>query len=62
VGEGSIFTLKLPAEAQPSAFDFEEQNPQKQAHDEAARASENPAETPPENDVENDAPEGARVA
>jgi signal transduction histidine kinase len=62
VGEGSTFTLKLPAEAQPKAYDFDDQTAQKQAHNQAARASENPAEIPPENDVQNDAPEGAQVA
>jgi signal transduction histidine kinase len=62
VGEGSTFTLKLPNETQAKSFDFEEQSPEKVAHDEAARASENPAEKPPENDAQNDASEGVRVA
>lgn len=62
VGEGSTFTLLLPAETQPKAYDFEEQTAEKQAHDSAARASENPSATGPQNDVPNDAAEGVRVA
>jgi signal transduction histidine kinase len=61
-GEGSTFTLRLPAEAQPKSFDFDEQTAEKQAHDDAARAGENPPESGPKNDVPNDAPEGVRVA
>ncbi|HUQ48813.1 MAG TPA: hybrid sensor histidine kinase/response regulator [Gemmatimonadaceae bacterium] len=62
VGEGSTFTLKLPPETQAKSFDFADQTAEKQAHDAAARASENPSEKGPGNDVPNDAPEGAQVA
>jgi len=66
IGEGSRFTLKLPAEAQPKAVDLNSQSPEAQAHGEAARAGENPPENPPEtaseNDAQNDASQDVRVA
>ena len=58
IGEGSTFTLELPAEAKPPEFESEETSPEKRAHDEAGRAGENRTG----NQDENDASKGVRVA
>jgi signal transduction histidine kinase len=61
-GEGSTFTLRLPAEAEPKMFDFDEQPAGKMTRNEDVGAAEKSAESPSQNDVPNDAPNGIRVA
>jgi signal transduction histidine kinase len=74
VGEGSTFTLKLPAEAQPHEFDMEViagaqavpaeplQQVEKVSEKEGEKEGEKETETAPESEGENQAAKGVRVA
>jgi signal transduction histidine kinase len=62
VGEGSTFTLKLPAEAQPNELDMEAIAGAKDPSTTAAEPLEKEAEKTGQNDSEHQAPKGVRVA